>query len=70
MFWGTFYSAFLDKQLTHSDPVSITMDITCQPPFLTSGAFHNGQKWSKNGGSRPFQSRAEVLRSHIAFMPL
>jgi len=25
---------------THSDPVSITMDITCQPPFLTSGAFH------------------------------
>jgi len=27
--------------LTHSDPVSITMDITCQPPFfLTSGAFH------------------------------
>jgi len=24
----------------HSDPVSITMDITSQPPFLTSGTFH------------------------------
>jgi len=28
------------SRLALSDPVSITMDITCQPPFLTSGAFH------------------------------